>query len=141
MKTLSLLLALSMVTAAQAVAATSTLTVPLQEQNGSGESGTATLTQVGNDVKVDVSLKGQPSRVLWNGETYASAAQPAQLGGGSCGETKGVVYSLGTVQYGKATTVLKGVTIDQLLKGSYAINVNSTGNSAKNVACGNVLAY
>jgi opacity protein-like surface antigen len=141
MKTLCLLFALAVMTAAQVAAETSTLTVPLKEQNGSGENGTVTLTQVGNDVKVVIDIKGQPSREAWNGEAYQGDAQPAGIVDGSCGDTKGVVYSLGKVQYGKATTVLKGVTIDQLLDGSHAININGSKDPSKYVACGNVLAY
>ena len=37
------------------------VTIPMHAQNGSGEDGTATLSQEGGDVKVVISLKGAPS--------------------------------------------------------------------------------
>jgi opacity protein-like surface antigen len=134
MKKLSLLLAsLAFVTMAQlsAAAATSTLTINLHEQNGSGENGTATLTQMGANVKVVISLKGAP----------ASPAQPAHIHDGTCANLKGVVYPLTNVIAGKSTTTVKAVTIDKLLGGTYAINVHeSAANLGKYVACGSIVA-
>jgi hypothetical protein len=133
MKSLSLVLALGLLTAAQfssAVAATSTLTVTLNAQNGSGESGTATLTQMGADVKVVIALKGAPA-----------TAQPAHIHDGTCASLKGVVYPLSNVVGGASTTTVKGLTIDKLLGGTYAINVHeSAADLAKYVACGNIVA-
>lgn len=132
MKRLSpLLAALALLTIAQfssAVAATSNLTVALHEQNGSGESGTATLTQAGSDVTVVISLKGAPA-----------TAQPAHIHDGTCADLKGVVYPLTNVVGGSSTTVVKGVTIDKLLGGAFAINVHQSAEEiAKYVACGNI---
>lgn len=131
MKRLSLLLAsLVFVTLAQlsAAAATSTLTVDLHAQNRSGETGTATLTQMGADVKVVISLKGAPA-----------TAQPAHIHDGTCADLKGVAYALSNVVDGKSTTTVKGVTIDKLLDGKYAINVHeSAANLGKYVACGEI---
>lgn len=115
---------------APASAATSTLTVAISAQNGSGETGSATLTQVGADLKVDIALKGAPA-----------SAQPAHVHDGTCADLKGVVYPLTSVTGGTSTSTLKGVTIDQLLKGTYAINVHqSTADLGKYVACGNIVA-
>jgi hypothetical protein len=133
MKSLSLVLALGLLTATQfssAVAATSTLTVTLNAQNGSGESGTATLTQVGADVKVVIALKGAPA-----------TAQPAHIHDGTCSALKGVAYPLSNVVNGSSTTTVKGVTIDKLLAGTYAINVHESADDlAKYVACGGIVA-
>lgn len=134
MKRLSLLLAsFALLIVAQlscALAATSTLTVALHQQNGSGESGTATLTQTGSDVTVVISLKGAPA-----------TAQPAHIHNGTCADLKDVVYPLTNVVGGGSTTVVKGVTIDKLLGGTYAINVHeSAADIAKYVACGNIAA-
>jgi opacity protein-like surface antigen len=132
MKRLSLLLAgLAFVTLTQlsAAAATSTLTVALQQQNASGESGTATLTQMGADLKVVISLKGAP----------ATTPQPMHIHDGTCADLKGVAYPLTNVVGGKSTTTVKGVTIDKLVGGTYAINVHeSAANLGKYVACGNI---
>jgi len=132
MKRLTLLLvSLVFVTVAQlsAAAATSTLTVAIHEQNGSGESGTATLTQMGADVKVVLAIKGAP----------ATTPQPAHIHDGTCADLKGVVYPLSNVVNGSSTTTVKGVTIDKLLDGKYAINVHeSAANIGKYVACGEI---
>lgn len=132
MKTLNLLLAgLAFVTFTQlsAAAATSSVTVPLHEQNGSGESGTATLTQVGEDVKVVISLKGAPA-----------TAQPAHIHDGTCAKLGDVYKPLSDVVNGSSTKVVTGITIDKLLGGTYAINVHeSASNLGKYVACGNIV--
>lgn len=133
MKTTSALLGLlllSGVGAGSAVAATNSLTVPMNAQNGSGETGTATLTQDGADLKVVISLKGAPS-----------TAQPAHIHDGTCADLKGVAHPLTSVTSGSSTTVVKGVTIDSLLKGTFAINVHeSASNLGKYVSCGNIKA-
>ena len=132
MKKLNLLLAgVAFVTFAQlsAIAATSSLTVGLHEQNGSGETGTATLTQMGADVQVVIALKGAP----------ATTPQPVHIHEGTCANLKGVAYALTNVVDGKSTSTVSGVTIDQLVGGTYAINVHeSASNLGKYVACGNV---
>lgn len=135
MKHLSLLLAsLVFVTVAQlsAAAATSSLTVTLTAQNGSGESGTARLTQTGPDIQVVIALKGGPS----------TTPQPAHIHDGTCANLKGVANGggLSPVVNGSSTTIVKGMTIDKLLAGSYAINVHeSKENIGKYVSCGNIV--
>jgi hypothetical protein len=133
MKRLSMLLAFAIIASAQlgpAAAATSTLTVTLSQQNGSSESGTATLTQTGSDVKVVLAIKGAPA-----------SAQPAHIHDGTCANLKGVAYPLSNVVSGSSTTVVKSITIDKLLAGSYAINVHeSAADLGKYVACGNIVA-
>ena len=133
MKRLSLWIAsLAMITFTQigtASAATSTLTVTLSEQNCSGESGTATLTQVGGDVQVVIALKGGP----------ATTPQPAHIHTGTCANLGGVAYPLSNIVNGASTSTVKGVTIDKLLGASNAINVHeSAANIGKYVACGNI---
>jgi len=134
MKTIKVLLSsLAFLTAASlsAAAATSTLTVAMSAQNGSGEVGTATLTQDGSDVKVVIALKGGP----------ATTPQPAHIHDGTCASLKGVAYPLTNVVGGASTTVVKGVTIDKLLAGVFAINVHeSADNLGKYVSCGNIVA-
>ena len=111
-------------------AAPTTLTIQLQQQNGSGETGTATLTQAGGDVQVAIALKGAPA-----------TAQPAHIHSATCSALGGVVYPLTNVVNGSSTTVVKGVSIDQLLSKPYAINVHeSPDNLGKYVACGNIAA-
>ncbi len=115
---------------AAATAATNTLTVTLNAENNSGETGTATLTQETGGVQVVLAIKGAPA-----------TAQPAHIHTGTCAELKGVVYPLTSVTNGSSTTVVKGITIDQLLKSPMAINVHkSASDLATYVACGNIVA-
>ncbi len=124
------LVAVAALQAAPAAAATSTLTIKIAAQNGSGENGTATLTQAGADVKVVIALTGAPA-----------TAQPAHVHFGTCADLGGVAYLLTNVVGGASTTTVKGVTIDQLLAKSYAINVHmSADNLGKYVACGEIKA-
>ena len=112
-------------------AATLSITIDLHAQNGSGESGTATLTQMGSDVEVAISLKGAP----------LSTPQPAHIHDGTCANIKGVVYPLTNVVNGKSKTIVRNVTVGKLLAGTYAINVHeSTANLGKYVACGAIVA-
>jgi opacity protein-like surface antigen len=122
-------LALSATYLAPASAATSTLTVKMSAQNGSGENGTATLTQAGSDVKVVIAIPNGPA-----------GPQPAHIHDGTCAGIQGVAYPLTSIASGDSTTTVKGVTIDQLLAGKYAINVHeSTSNLGKYVSCGNIV--
>ena len=115
---------------APAAAATSTLTLKLSAQNGSGENGTATLTQADGAVNVVISIPNGPA-----------GPQPAHIHDGTCANLKGVAYPLTNVVGGASTTVVKGVTIDKLLGGAFAINVHeSADNLGKYVSCGNIVA-
>jgi hypothetical protein len=120
-----------LVLAAPAGAATSTLTVTLNAQNSSGEAGTAVLTQTADGVQVVVTLKGAPA-----------AAQPAHIHVGPCAKlTPAPTWPLTSLINGTSTTVVKGITIDQLLKTPYAINVHkSTSDLGTYVACGDIVA-
>ncbi|MDB5042051.1 MAG: hypothetical protein JWN27_2777 [Candidatus Eremiobacteraeota bacterium] len=104
------------------------LTVPLKPQNASGESGTATLTDTPAGLKVVISLKGAPA-----------GPQPAHIHMGSCAHLNPTPkYPLSMVVAGKSTTVVKGITISQLL-GKTAINVHkSPTDIATYVACGDI---
>jgi Cu/Zn superoxide dismutase len=114
---------------APAAAATSTLTLKLSAQNGSGENGTATLTQTTGAVNVVISIPKGPA-----------GPQPAHIHDGTCDGILGVAYGLTSLANGNSTTVIKGITIDQLLAGKYAINVHkSTDNMGNYVACANIV--
>jgi len=110
-------------------AATSTLTVTLAAQNGSGETGTAVLTQVGPDVKVVVSIPKGPA-----------GPQPAHIHTGPCSSLGGVLYPLQSLTNGSSTTTVKGVTIDQLVAAKDAINVHKSADDlGAYVSCGNIM--
>ncbi|MBV9028609.1 MAG: hypothetical protein JO311_08330 [Candidatus Eremiobacteraeota bacterium] len=106
------------------------MTVKLNAQNGSGENGSATLTDTMGGITVVISLSGAPS-----------SAQPAHVHDGTCGDLKGVAYALKDVVNGSSTTVLQGTTVAALTAKPYAINVHeSASNLGKYVACGDVTA-
>jgi hypothetical protein len=117
--------------AAPANAATTTLTIPIGALNGSGETCNAVLTQQADGVQVVVTLKGAPDD-----------AQPTHIHAGTCGKINAAPeWPLTSLAKGTSTSVVKGVTIDQMLKTPYAINVHkSTSDLGTYVACGNIVA-
>ena len=129
--TLSLTGLASLKFAEASTAAAPVLTVNLRERNGSGESGMATLTQTGSDIRVVISLKGAPP----------ATPQPAHIHNGTCANLKDVVYPLSNLVNGESTTTVRNVTIQKLLAGTYAINIHeSATNITKYVACGDIVA-
>jgi hypothetical protein len=134
MKSLSLLLMslafLTLVRIAPVNAAMTSVTVPLSAQNGSGETGSAKISDVDGGVSVVISLKGAPA-----------SAQPAHIHDGSCPNPGGVAYPLKDVVGGSSTTMVKGTSVAALLAKPYSINVHeSASNLGKYVACGNIKA-
>jgi len=127
--TAAALMALGSVTMVAAHAAASSVTVELKAQNGSGETGTATLTQESGDVKVVVTLKNAPA-----------GPQPAHIHSGTCANLNPApAYPLESISNGASTSTIKGVTIDELLAKPYAINVHkSTSDLGTYVACGDI---
>ncbi len=113
------------------VAASATLTVPLSAQNGSGESGSAKLTDGTGGLTVVVTIKGAPA-----------TAQPEHIHTGTCSNLGGVAYPLKDLVNGASTTTISGLTIAALTGSkAYAINVHeSASNLGKYVACGNITA-
>jgi hypothetical protein len=108
-----------------------TLTVKLDAQNGSGETGTATLTQVKDGVQVVIALA--------NG---GAAAQPVHIHEGTCDKLNPAPkYPLSNVVKGSSTSTVPSVTIADLLKSPVAINVHKSTDDLKTyVACGNIAA-
>lgn len=106
-----------------------TITVPMKALNSSGESGVATLTQEAGGVKVTISLKNAPS-----------SDQPTHIHIGTCDNIKkSPEYALVNTTNGQSTTVVSGVTLGDLLKGHYAINVHkSSDDLGTYVSCGDI---
>jgi hypothetical protein len=103
--------------------------VSISEQNGSGESGTAELTKVGDKTKVVVELDGEP----------ASASQPAHIHKGSCANLDPTpAYALPNIVDGKAETTVDE-PLDELKEEAFAINVHKSASDLKTyVACGDI---
>ena len=116
--------------AATAVAAPNSITVKMTALNGSGETGTAVLTQSGSGVDVVVHLTGQP----------AGVAQPTHIHVGTCGKINAAPeYPLSNTVDGKGVSKVPDITLASLLKTNYAINVHKSGTELGTyVACGNI---
>ncbi len=105
------------------------LTVALKAQNGSGETGTATLTQAGANLKVVIKI-----------DKPVAAAQPVHIHPGTCAKLNPAPqWALMNIVNGMSTTTLKGVKLATLTAGSFAINVHkSTADLKTYVACGDI---
>lgn len=108
-------------------AVTSKMTVNLAAENGSGQSGTATLTE--NSGKTTVSISTTPGP--------AGVSQPAHIHLGACPGVGAVKYPLTNVSGGKSETTIN-VTLAQLkAMEPLAINVHKSAQSSGTyVACG-----
>jgi hypothetical protein len=111
------------------LAQTNSVTIPMHARNGSGENGTATLTQGSDGVHVSVSLA--------NG---TSVPQPTHIHIGTCAAiNKAPEYPLKNTVDGKSDTTVLGVTLDALLRGHYAINVHKSATDLGTyVSCGDI---
>jgi opacity protein-like surface antigen len=97
--------------------------------NKSGENGTATLTQIGNDTLIELAFPDT-----------GAIPQPAHIHTGSCAKLTPAptMFESGYVG-GKSTTTLKNVSLASLQNGNFAINVHkSTSDLGTYVACGDI---
>ncbi len=119
----------SMSTMATPAAMMESVTIVMKAQNGSGESGTATLTPMGNKTRVVIGVKGE----------NATGKQPAHIHFGTCAKLNPAPkYALKDVILGKSNTVIE-TPIETLTSGGMAINVHeSAANLKKYVSCGNI---
>jgi len=101
----------------------------LHAQNGSGETGTATLLQSGDNVIVRVRLSGGPAD-----------AQPAHIHPGTCDKLNPKpIYPLHNLVNGYSETTVQNVKLADLTAGTFAINVHkSTSDLGTYVACGDL---
>lgn len=107
-----------------------TMTIKIKAQNGSGESGAATLTRMGNRTRVVVAIKGENT----------TGKQPAHVHKGTCAKLDPKpTYPLHDVILGKSNTVIDA-SFDQLTASPMAINIHeSAAQIQKYVACGDIL--
>jgi hypothetical protein len=101
----------------------------MHAQNGSGQNGTATLTQQGANVVVTISLaKG------------SAVPQPAHIHEGPCAKLNPAPkYPLSNVVNGKSTTTIKNMKLSALQSGGYAINVHKSAAAiATYTSCGDI---
>lgn len=108
--------------------------VPLEEQNGSAESGTATLTAVGDQTRVVLNIQSRSASPV-------ARRHPAHIHEGSCEKLDPTpAFGLNDVEAGTSTSTVD-VKLDDLLNDAFAINVHeSAENADRYVACGIVSA-
>lgn len=116
--------------AAAGVAASSDkVMVDLAEVDGSGESGTATLTAMGDQTRVVLELRNP-----------TTDSQPAHIHEGSCGPglNTAPLHGLLNVMQGRSETIVN-VPLPELTTGGLAINVHQSNAKLDTyVACGNL---
>ncbi len=106
------------------------MTINLGAQNGSKQDGQAFLNDTSGGLRVKLQLKNVP----------AGATEPAHIHQGTCAKLNPAPWKpLSSVVNGASVTTLAGVTIAELKKAHYAINVHqSTANLKHYVSCGDV---
>jgi hypothetical protein len=108
------------------------VTVTLGPQNSSGQSGTATLSDVGgNKTKVVIAVSGQPANV----------PQPVHIHKGTCAQLDPApAYGLTTLADGKSETVIDQ-PLSTLQRERFAINGHKSAQEANTyVFCGDIPA-
>ena len=105
------------------------VTVNLKAQNDSGETGTATLVQKGDDVVVTVKMKNA-----------VAPTQPIHIHPGTCANLNPKPqYPLKNVSDGSSVTTLTGMKLSSLETGNFAINVHKSPDAISTyVACGDI---
>lgn len=106
------------------------MTINMGAQNGSKQDGQAFLNDTPGGLKVKVQLKNEP----------AGASEPSHIHQGTCSKLNPAPWKpLSNVVGGVGTTTVPGVTIAQLKKAHYAINVHeSAANLKRYVSCGDI---
>jgi Cu/Zn superoxide dismutase len=102
-----------------------TLELQLSEQSGSGQSGTATLTEVDGDrTRIVIELANPPQ-----------TPQPSHVHPGSCDDLGPPVAGLSNVVDGKAETVVD-MTLDELRTGKLVVHAHKSAQEYDtSVAC------
>ena len=113
--------------------AQSTIVRTFDAQSNSGQTGLLSITPdaSGNGIVVNVSVVGEP----------AGATEPMHIHTGQCGPTLGGVYKpLQNLVDGHSVTTVQGVTVYDLMRGTYAINIHKGPgpNISTYVACTNI---
>jgi hypothetical protein len=108
------------------------LVLTLLEQHGSGESGKATLTPLGEQTKIVLELRDRSASPV-------AQPQPAHIHRGSCAKLDPrPAYGLADVKEGASTSTV-AVPLSKLRSGGFAINVHESAAEIETyVACGNL---
>lgn len=129
----AILLAIGFITSIGVVTAagsTDSHTIVMKALNGSGEDGTAVVSQTDAGLSVVVTLKNAPKDV----------PQPTHIHAGNCGKINAAPeYPLNNTVNGKGSSIVKGVKLADLMTGKYAVNVHKSADDIPTyVSCGNI---
>src|SRR5579872_384710 len=118
--------AIAAIASAAAIAYPSTLNLKLYAQNRPGKTGTATLQQLPGGVGILVEMAGGQN-----------GTQTVHIHTGSCASPNPIPrYTLTDIVDGSSRTMVPGISLDDLLKGQYVIDVHeSSADSQRYVAC------
>jgi len=105
------------------------LNINMGAMNNSKQDGSASVGADGKGIKVAVHVFNEPK----------GASEPAHIHRGTCKNLDPVPWkSLSPVANGTSMTHIDGVTLDDLKKGHYAINVHDPKNLKRYVSCGDL---
>jgi hypothetical protein len=118
--------AIAAIAGAAAGAYPTTLNLKLYAQNRPGKTGTATLEQLPGGVRILVEMAGGQN-----------GTQTVHIHTGSCASLNPIPkYTLADIVDGSSRTMVPDVSLADLLKGKYVIDVHeSSADSQKYVAC------
>ena len=106
------------------------LVIGLFGNNSSGQSGMATLTEIGDDLEVVLSLS-----------SGALNTNLAHIHEGTCEAVGGISHDLaffGDAGSGETTELIEGLTLAHVQDGAHYINLHWAENAAVSTACGNI---
>ena len=108
----------------------SVLNINMGQQNKSKQDGTATVKDVKGGVWVKVSVYNEPK----------GAVEPAHIHKGMCAKLDPAPFkALSNVVNGTSVTTIQGITVAELKKQHYAINVHKSAAELKHyVSCGDL---
>lgn len=106
------------------------LDINMGAMNGSKQDGSARVVDKGNGVEVTVKVANEPK----------GASEPSHIHKGTCKNLDPAPYKpLKNVVDGNATSMVSGLTVADLKKGKYAINVHKSATDLKTyVSCGDL---
>jgi hypothetical protein len=106
------------------------MTINLGAQNGSKQDGQAFLNDTSTGLKVKIQVKNEP----------AGASEPAHIHQGTCAKLDPAPWKgLSNVVGGVSVTTIPNLTLAELKKAHYAINVHESAANLKHyVSCGDI---
>lgn len=103
------------------------ITVSISQQNGSGQDGSARLTEMGHQTQVTITLPAPAD----------GSSQPAHVHEGNCPSPGAIAFVLEPLVGGSSTSLVDA-TLPQLQGNRYALNVHHSVADFTQFACGDI---